>query len=111
MVDGIKFDSKKEAARYGELKTLEKAGKIRGLELQPTFVLQPSFQDRREGLTKTGQPKVVRAISYVADFRYVENGHVIVEDVKSEATRNDAVYKMKKKLLFYRYKSLDFREI
>ena len=36
-VDGIKFDSKKEANRYNELKLLKRAGLIEELELQKTF--------------------------------------------------------------------------
>ena len=34
VVDGIKFDSKKEANRYGNLKLLQKAGEISDLKLQ-----------------------------------------------------------------------------
>ena len=36
-VDGIPFDSKREATRYGELKLLEKAGKINALIIHPAF--------------------------------------------------------------------------
>ena len=39
-INGIKFDSKKEARRYKELKILEKADEIKSLELQPRFLLQ-----------------------------------------------------------------------
>ena len=42
VVDGIKFDSKKEAARYEVLKGLERVGKIDRLELQPRFEVQES---------------------------------------------------------------------
>ena len=37
VVDGITFDSMKEAKRYGVLKMMEKSGVIRNLELQPSF--------------------------------------------------------------------------
>jgi len=37
VVDNITFASKKEAARYQELRLMEKAGEIRYLELQPRF--------------------------------------------------------------------------
>jgi hypothetical protein len=43
-VMGIKFDSKKEANRYLELKMLARAGKIRDLKLQPKFLLLDKFK-------------------------------------------------------------------
>lgn len=67
------FDSAKEAQRYRELKLLERAKKISNLELQPRFLLQESF--RKNG-------KTYRKIEYVADFKYIEKGKTIVEDVK-----------------------------
>ena len=60
-IDGITFDSLKEAARYKELKLLERAGEITDLELQPKFVLLDGFY--YEG-------KKEREVSYVADFKY-----------------------------------------
>lgn len=65
-IDGIKFDSKKEANRYAELKLLEQAGEILFLTLQPKFPI-------------SGGDKPV---SYVADFLYHERDCVVVEDVK-----------------------------
>lgn len=101
-IDGITFDSKKEGLHYVELKKLEKQGKISNLELQPSFLLQEGF--KRDG-------KKYRPITYIADFRYIENGKVIVEDVKSSFTAKDKVYKIKKKLLLYKYGDFEFREI
>ena len=46
-VDGIKFDSKREAQRYQELKLLEKGGVISNLELQPKFELLPANKDKK----------------------------------------------------------------
>lgn len=93
-LDGHKFDSKKEARRYAELKLMEKAGEIKDLELQKPYVIQPSFFDR--------QGKRQTAIKYVADFVYVDkDGNTIIEDVKSPATRKDRVYRMKKKMMAY----------
>lgn len=102
VVDGIKFDSKREADRYCELKLLEKAKEIRDLELQPRFLLQDKFKD------KTG--KTYRKIEYVADFMYVDkNDKKIVEDVKGVMTD---VYKIKKKIFLKKYdEQYDFREI
>lgn len=98
-IDGITFDSKKEGLHYVELKKLEKQGKISNLELQPSFLLQEGF--KRDG-------KKYRPITYIADFRYIENGKVIVEDVKGFKTPE---YKIKKKLLLYKYEDFEFREI
>lgn len=38
-LDGFKFASKKEARRYGELRMLERAGKLSDLKIQPAFPL------------------------------------------------------------------------
>lgn len=97
-VDGIVFDSKKEAARYCELKLLEAAGKIGRLELQPCFELQPGY---------VHNGKKIRPIEYRADFRYITDGCEVVEDVKGLKTE---VYKLKKKMLLYRYPDLRFLE-
>lgn len=94
VVDGIKFDSKKEAMRYAELKLMEKNGFISELELQKKFELQPSFYDS-EGHKQ-------RPIFYVCDFFYKQADKYIIEDVKSAITRNNAVYKLKKKMMAYR---------
>ena len=103
-IDGIKFDSKKESSRYKELKLLERAGLIRDLELQPAFLLLPGF--KKNGYT-------FRKTEYIADFKYfdIEKGKWVVEDVKSEITRKDKVYRLKKKLFEYKYKDLEITEI
>lgn len=84
-IDGVKFDSKAEAKRWGELKLLERAGQIAGLELQPSFALVVNG---------------VKVCTYRGDFAYVAvNGPRVIEDVKSPATRANPVYRLKKKLL------------
>ena len=93
-VDNIQFDSKSEAARYSQLKIMEGKGLIDNLELQPAFIIQDSCKIMYEGKKKT-QLK----IKYIADFMYIENGKVIVEDVKSLFTSKDSVYKIKKKMM------------
>ena len=90
-VDGIRFDSKKEAEFYAELKLREKAGEITHLRLQPRYLLQEAF--KHEG-------KQYREMEYVADFEYIENGETVVVDVKGFRT---AVYMLKRKLFLYRY--------
>lgn len=103
-VDGITFDSVAEASRYNELRMIEKSGSISELELQPEFELQPGF--RRHGRKE-------RAITYRADFRYRDidcdgTSRIVVEDVKGHRT---AVYRLKRKMLLYRYPEIDFREV
>lgn len=91
VVDGIKFDSKKEAKRYRELKLLERAGKITELELQPKYDLIPTTKIHGKTHCK---------ITYSADFKYQDDqGRKIVEDVKSDITKKNPVYQIKKRLM------------
>ena len=83
--DGQVFDSVKEFHRYGCLQLLERAGKISDLKRQVKFELIPK-QDGE------------RAVHYVADFTYYENGKLVVEDTKGFKT--DA-YKLKRKLMLW----------
>ena len=94
LINGIKFDSKKEAKRYTELKLLEKAHIIKELELQKKFELQPKYKN------KNGEH--IRAITYIADFYYYDNEkqEYVVEDTKGFRTE---VYKIKKKMFEYKY--------
>lgn len=89
VLNGITFDSRKEARRYGELLLMEKAGEICDLRRQVKYVLIPKQAGERE-------------CSYYADFVYFDKtkNEEIVEDVKGVMT--DA-YKIKRKLLLYRY--------
>lgn len=95
-IDGYTFDSTKEANRYMELKFLLATHKIRDLELQKPFVLQESFRGR--------DGKWVRDIRYIADFYYFdkEKDEWVIEDVKSSATKDNAVYRLKKKMMAYK---------
>lgn len=90
-----KGDSIGELRRYEDLKLLEKAGNISNLEFQKTIELQEAFVDN--------QGKKHRAINYIADFIYKENGITIIEDFKGFATKD---FKIKEKLLRYKYKDL-----
>lgn len=98
-IDGITFDSLKEGNRYQELKLLQRTGVITDLELQPKFLLQDKFKYRG---------KTERKIEYKADFKYKENGKIVVEDVKGFKTD---VYKLKRKLFLCKYNNIDFREV
>lgn len=105
-VDGITFDSKKEARRYRELALLEKAGQIQNLELQKVFELIPAQYETFERYGKKGQRLkdgkrcIENAVKYIADFVYIENGKTVVEDTKSEATKTKD-YIIKRKLMLY----------
>lgn len=90
-VDGKIFDSMKEAMRYQELKMLQDHGKISDLKCQVKFELQPHFRNEITG-------KMERAITYIADFVYIENGKQVIEDVKGFKTPE---YKLKRKMMAY----------
>lgn len=90
------FASAREASRYDELMLLLSAGEIRELKIQPQFTLKESY------ITANGDRS--RAVTYCADFSYEvrgENGawHFVVEDVKSERTRQNKDYRIKVKLM------------
>jgi len=88
-LDGIKFHSRKESVRYGQLKLYEKGGLISDLRLQVSYELIPR-------LVING--KTERAIKYIADFVYFDTVHKveIVEDVKGF---KDRVYLLKYRLM------------
>ena len=94
IIDGIKFDSKKESRRYAELKLLIMAKKIVNLEMQKKFVLIPS--------QKIDGKVVEREVSYIADFVYIDTntGNIVVEDTKGYKTKD---YIIKRKLMLYKY--------
>jgi len=85
VVDGRIFASKREAARYQELRLLLRAGKIHDLQCHPAFACVVNER---------------RVCTYIADFQYydVEKGETVTEDVKSGPTKT-AVYRLKKKLV------------
>lgn len=84
------YDSAKEARRAQDLNLLLKCGEISNLKEQVVFELIPA-QDGE------------RPVTYKADFTYVENGELVVEDVKSEATRKLPAFIIKRKLLLFRH--------
>ncbi len=90
-IDDIKFDSYMEAKRYRQLVLLEMAGEISDLVLQPKFRLMDSYKYN---------DKAIRAIDYVADFMYKEDGKLVVEDVKGMRT---PAYIIKSKLFIKKY--------
>lgn len=108
-VDGIIFDSLKEAKRYQQLKLMEKAGIICNLKRQVKYELVPAQYMNGKCIE--------RAVTYTSDFEYDELvkarqrtvmvyddskavGRHIVEDVKGVQTD---VYKIKRKLMLYKH--------
>ena len=97
-VDGIKFDSEMESHYYIYLKHLKEIGEVVDFEMQPTFLLQ-------EGFNLNG--KRIRAITYKADFKVIyKDGHEEVIDVKGKLTEE---FKIKRKMLLYRYRDINFK--
>ena len=100
-IDGYFFDSVRESQRYSELKLMEKAGEISHLKIHPEFILQ-------NGFIKNG--KKYRNIRYIADFKYIKNGEIMIEDVKSAGTKTE-VYKIKRKIFENKYQKLTIIEV
>lgn len=89
---GIKFDSKAEGKRYLQLKAMEQAGEISGLETQVCIALLPAQQVR-------GRKE--RPVNYFADFQYVRQGVLITEDVKSAPTKTKEFILKRKMAMFF----------
>lgn len=110
IADGIQFDSKREAARYQELRLLERAGVISFLQRQAKFQLIPNqYAPSDETYTKgprKGQRKPGKLLEHEC-FCYIQNGETVVEDAKGYRTE---VYKIKKKLMLERY-GIQIREV
>ena len=101
LLDGLRFDSRAEAKRYGELRLMERAGAITDLQRQVPFELVPACK-RPGGGTE-------RPVVYLADFVYHEGptGQRVVEDVKGAMTPE---YRLKRKLMLWRW-GVEIREI
>lgn len=98
-VDGITFDSTKEAKRYLVLKEAQDKGEISDLKRQVRFELYPM----RKGET-LGEKWTERKSEYIADFTYYKDGQYVVEDVKGY--RKGAIYNVfvqKRKRMLDRY--------
>lgn len=98
-LDGITFDSRKEARRYAELRLLERSGAIHNLRRQVRYELIPV--QKKDGKT------IERACHYIADFVYEENGKTVVEDVKGYRTKE---YVLKRKLMLQVH-GIEVREV
>lgn len=114
-VNGKTFDSHKEYRRFCELSLLQRAGQISELETQKPFELIPAQYEYFERYGKRGQRLkdgkrcVEKSVVYYADFTYKENGKIVVEDTKLEATKTTE-YIIKRKLMLYVH-GIKIREI
>lgn len=83
----MEFDSKKEMQRYLVLKEAQENGLISELTLQPRWELLPAKKEQYVKHLKTKdkicERTVMLPIHYTADFSYIKDGELIVEDVKS----------------------------
>ena len=109
-VNGLYFDSKKEAKRFMQLLEKQQNGEISSLQTQVKYVLIPSQYESYERYGKKGQKlkdgrsKVERECAYIADFVYVDNstGETVVEDVKGYRMKGAYdLFTVKRKLMLY----------
>lgn len=107
-LDGMEFDSKLEARRFSQLRLMEKAGMIHGLERQVEFELipvqrEPDRTGPRGGIIKGHV--IEKKCSYFADFVYYDKeGQRVVEDAKGYRDGQAyAVFTIKRKLMLQKY--------
>ena len=115
-IDGIWFDSTKEGNYYLYLKQLVDEGKISNLRLQVPYQIIPAVYTEEVKHLKT-KDKIVqrciqRATHYVADFVYTvtDTGLEEVVDVKSEITRKNPEYRLKKKMMLA-FNNIQIKEV
>ena len=99
-LDGYTFDSKAEARRYGALRLLVASGHIRDLRVHPRYVLQKAWID--------AAGKKQSAITWTGDFQYLEDGRLVIEDVKGVRT---AVFNLKLRMFKFKYPGVIVRVI
>lgn len=97
-INGVQFDSKKEAQLYQKLENLQRMGIISELRRQVRFELVPKQKDER-------------AVHYVADYVFKEGDKHVVADCKSAMTKKLPAYIIKRKLFKWRYPEYEFREM
>jgi hypothetical protein len=97
-VDGVRFDSKAEAARYGELKILERADEIHYLEVHPRFVILHADNYGPQ-------------VTYEGDFGYHEDGVLVVEDVKGGSATKTGLWRLKWRLAQLKHPERTFKVV
>ena len=91
--DGNKWDSKIEYRRYLELIDDDE---ISNIEKQVQFEILPK---NKAILDKRAE----RAVNYTCDFMYIQNETLVIEEIKSNFTRKDRAYVLRKKMFKYIY--------
>lgn len=103
---GETFDSRKEMKRCIYLRFLQEKGVIGQLHRQVRFMIIPPtsiWETVRHAKKTVLKPRLVeRAAYYTCDFVYRENGKIIIEDVKSAATKSKQDYVLRRKLIVKR---------
>lgn len=98
LIDGIKFDSRDEAAFYKYLQCQKADGEIKGFELQPKYELQSKFRDK--------DGKTYQSITYSPDYLiYHLDGSIELIDVKTVGTATQQG-EMRRKMFIYKYPDL-----
>ena len=97
------FDSRAEFWRYAELLEMQRKGLINGLQRQVKYEIIPAIKVQKEIALKTKTKYVERvdekAAHYTCDFQYYQDGVLVIEDAKSEATRKEKDYVLRRKLM------------
>lgn len=98
-----KWDSKIEGRRYAELLEMQRRGLINGLQRQVKYEIIPAIRKVVEKPLKTKIKYVERveekAAHYTCDFQYYQDDVLVIEDAKSEATRKEKDYVLRRKLM------------
>ena len=103
--EGETYASRKELKRFQELELMQAAGRITGLRKQVKFVLIPAqyepdwvdYSKSTQGRKQKGK-LIEREVAYVADFVYLKDGEMVVEDAKGFRTKD---YIIKRKLMLF----------
>lgn len=112
VVDGIEFDSKKEGERYLVLKKAQANGVISELSLQPKWAAMPAkketYVEHLKTKDKIKERTIVQPIKYTADFSYIKDGQLVVEDVKGSPFAVSRDVPLRLKLMKY-FHDIDVR--
>lgn len=99
IVDGERFDSAGEYARWRELRLLERAGELTDLRRQVPYELVPA-------LHRPGH-RTEPALRYVADFVYQEGDRMIAEDFKGYD--GESTWRLKRRLFLWLHPDVELR--
>lgn len=111
---GVEYDSKRERDRHIYLMGQERQGVISDLKRQVTFHLLPAQYETVEKQLKTKTKQVSqcveRAVDYTADFTYMKDGKLVVEDVKASKSILAKEFVIKRKMMLY-FHGIKIREV